>query len=60
MKPDWKDAPEWAMWLAVDEDGEIWWFKNEPALKDGVWSALGMACRYRLGEETTPYKEPKP
>lgn len=25
MKPDWKDAPEWAGWLAMDSDGK-WFF----------------------------------
>jgi hypothetical protein len=41
MKPDWKDAPEWAKWLAMDEDGEWFWFKSRPRLnKQGaVWIA---------------------
>jgi len=26
MKPDWKDAPEWANYLAKDENSEWWWF----------------------------------
>ncbi len=30
MKPDWKDAPEWAQWLAVDPDGSWFWFEKEP------------------------------
>ena len=34
MKPDWKDAPEWAMWLAMDEDGEWWWYEDEPFLRN--------------------------
>lgn len=29
-KPDWKDAPEWANWLAMDSDGIWWWYENEP------------------------------
>lgn len=31
MKPDWKDAPPWARWLAMDEDGEWFWYEKEPA-----------------------------
>jgi len=30
MKPDWKDAPEWANWIAKDKDGEWRAFENEP------------------------------
>ena len=33
MKPDWKDAPEWAQWLAMDEDGVWVWYENKPVLK---------------------------
>jgi len=30
MKPDWKDAPEWAQWMAMDWDGSWVWYENEP------------------------------
>ena len=30
MKPDWKDAPEWANYLAGDSDGQWAWFENKP------------------------------
>jgi hypothetical protein len=26
-KPSWDDAPEWAEWLAQDEDGDWWWYE---------------------------------
>lgn len=29
-KPDWKDAPEWAMWLAQDEDGKWDFYSEKP------------------------------
>jgi hypothetical protein len=29
-KPDWKDAPEWANWLAQDKDGTWYWYEQEP------------------------------
>ena len=35
MKPNWVDAPEWAQWLAQDEDGWWWWFESEPKLRSG-------------------------
>ncbi len=28
--PDWKDAPEWANWLAMDADGRWFWYKDKP------------------------------
>ena len=30
MKPDWKDAPEWANYLAQDKNGEWTWFSHKP------------------------------
>ena len=40
-KPNWKDAPEWAMWLAMDGGpNEFWvWFENEPELDGDCWLA---------------------
>jgi hypothetical protein len=37
MKPNWKDAPEWAQWLAQDESGDWWWYENEPEAGDNTW-----------------------
>lgn len=41
-KPDWKDAPEWAQWLAMDEDRVWWWFENKPDAKWTVWCRKGV------------------
>ena len=30
-KPEWKDAPRWAAWLARDLDGQWNWFGKEPS-----------------------------
>lgn len=30
MKPDWKNAPEWANYLVMDPTGTWIWFENEP------------------------------
>lgn len=35
-KPEWKDAPEWAMWLAQDGDGFWCWFQKKPYLPEGL------------------------
>ena len=36
-KPSWKDAPEWAMWLAQDADGEWCWCENKPSAVVWYW-----------------------
>ena len=44
MKPDWKDAPEWAHYLSKDENSEWWWFEFPPKADDcGSWLGVGMA-----------------
>lgn len=34
MKPDWKDAPEWANWLAIDEDYSWCWYEEKPMISE--------------------------
>jgi len=38
-KPDWKEAPEWADYLAMDACGDWWWYEYEPGRADGIWFA---------------------
>lgn len=40
MKPSWDDAPEWANWLAIDDDGEASWFQYEPVRHTGRYSSF--------------------
>lgn len=52
MKPDWKDAPEWAQWLAMDGDGCWFWFEAKPLLAypgcdDCYWKAA-RATKFRM------------
>lgn len=37
MKPDWKDAPEWANWLAQDDDDKWYWYAKKPGLDGLHW-----------------------
>jgi len=30
MKPDWKDAPDWAKYLAQDSGSNWWWYAEKP------------------------------
>ena len=47
MKPDWKNAPNWANWLAMDSTGEWWWFAKKPEMTKGkYWDEFeGMISR---------------
>lgn len=41
MKPDWKDAPEWANWLAMDSSGKWYWWEYEPEFTGEEWVGGG-------------------
>ncbi len=70
MKPDWKDAPEWAKWLAMDSDGEWHWYshKPEPNTTSECWLNPDAAdgepprCQYagRKTNEWVEMLEPRP
>lgn len=40
-KPDWKDAPEWAQYLAQDADGDWYWYEQLPYASFEGWSPDG-------------------
>lgn len=41
-KPDWKDAPEWAEWLAQDKTGSWYWHEYKPYHhRMDFWSSPG-------------------
>ena len=40
-EPNWDEAPEWAMWWAVDADGEACFFEAEPVRDDMIWDNRG-------------------
>lgn len=47
MKPDWKDAPEWANYLAMDGNGRWWWYLEQPIWHEG-------RGRWIYGENVAP------
>jgi hypothetical protein len=50
-KPDWKDAPEWANWLAQDSNGSWYWYQIKPVKRGSfTWDALG---RFALAESSS-------
>jgi len=65
MKPDWKDAPEWAQWLAMDGDGTWCWHEQQPTPNRIAfyWEAPRGAGKAWAGEEHNDWEsriEPKP
>ena len=40
-QPDWSQAPEWAKWLAMDKDGESYYFGDKPEIKSATWMPTG-------------------
>jgi len=52
-KPDWKDAPEWAKYLAMDESGRWVWYEQQPYIgsQSGVWMCNG---KYGFDDEIIP------
>ena len=44
MKPEWKDAPEWANYLAMDSDGEWFWYESPPGIGLKCWRVSEGAC----------------
>lgn len=61
MKPKWEDAPDWANWLAMDEDGTWCWHEEEPDMACGVWGGGGRmlsidngSCGWQNSKEKRP------
>ena len=36
-QPDWSQAPEWAKYFAMDEDGEFYYFEESPFMAVRSW-----------------------
>lgn len=41
MKPDWKDAPEWANWLAEDSNNGWFWYEFKPEKEEFCYNHDG-------------------
>lgn len=41
-KPNWKDAPSWGNWLAMDGNGLWIWYENEPFINNNldIWDTV--------------------
>ena len=63
MKPDWKDAPEWAQYAAMDDDGTWWWYELRPSPQTHSWEGVGkhdsIVLRFSNWQDTLE-ERPKP
>jgi hypothetical protein len=50
MKPDWSTAPDFARYLAMDEDGEWFWFENKPEARNRVWMVIPHFAHASVGK----------
>lgn len=58
MKPDWKDAPEWANWLACDDYNRGWyWYEKKPVQKSFYWNVENQNDRFEKVKRTDKWKE---
>lgn len=57
MKPDWKDAPEWANYRAMDSNGEWFWYECPPRSGSKTWIVSGGDYTY-AGRDSS-WKETK-
>ena len=44
--PDWSEAPEWAQWFAIDEDGEGFWAEHLPTRSHDCWLPMSIKSNY--------------
>ena len=57
MKPKW---PEWARFRAMDDNGDWYFYENEPVLDCGVWTANGRLVRDWEAQRLEPILERRP
>lgn len=52
-KPKWNDAPDWARWLAMDSNGQWFWYELAPFWR-GAWDTNG---KYKCATLVVPIAE---
>jgi hypothetical protein len=56
MKPDWKDAPEWARYLAMDQGRRWHWHESRPKRFFSSWLRNGND-KYQMANGTRDKSE---
>lgn len=61
--PNWKDAPEWANFCAMDGNYEWWWYEEEPSWNDweSGWQSSGRLDKCKKVTDNAPilFNRPK-
>lgn len=50
-KPTWNRAPEWANYLAQDENGNWYWYEDRPLHGETVWVEQSGRAKLALSSE---------
>lgn len=58
-KPDWSEAPKWANWWAVDADGDVFFYKDEPVQRLDYWTVGAMGRYDHAGTVQLAWKDSK-
>ena len=54
MMPEWKDAPLWANWLSMTENGDWWWSEEKPEWSSTTSTSSGMRPRMNFHGRNEP------
>jgi hypothetical protein len=58
MKPNWKDAPDFARYLAMDGNGDWYWYEAEPQMGEIGWGVdNGRHCHAGNGDWRSTLEE---
>jgi hypothetical protein len=67
MRVDWGEAPYWAQWLAVDQDGRARWYEERPTTNSRGFLPKYDTCCWDAYKVTPPvdftaavYQRPQP
>ena len=66
MRPEWKDAPEWANYRAMDSNGEWFWYECSPEgglevwlVSEGDYAHAGRDSSWKETKEERPVSSTK-
>ena len=37
IEPDWSSSPDWALYFAIDANGNMYWYDGEPNMVGDMW-----------------------